>query len=92
MCQGLAEARGDAIQDVVGKVMVNHLGIDIDFIDIIQVFLYSTGLFEISYLIKTPVWLTVVPIVLPDSIFNLLPSIEPILVSFPPFQRICLCT
>ena len=43
MCHGLAEARGDPVQDDIDEVMVGHLGIDIESINIIQVFLNSTN-------------------------------------------------
>ena len=54
MCYGLAEARGDTVQDNVDEVVICHLGIDIESIDIIQVFLDSTCLFEITALVKSP--------------------------------------
>ena len=92
MCHGLAEVSGDAIQDNIDEVMVGYLGIDIESIDIIQVFLDSTCVFEITYLVKSPVRLIVVTIVFPNGILNLLLSIEPILVRFPPFQCISFYT
>ena len=82
---GLAEARGDTIQDDINEVMVGHLGIDIKSIDIIQVFLDSTCLFEITYLVKSPVWLIVVAIVFPNGRCDFSPSIKPMLVRLPPF-------
>ena len=92
VCHGLAEARGDTVQDEVNEVMVSHLGVDIESIGIVQVFLHSTCLLKIPDLVKSPVWLAMVALVFPDSILNLLPSIEPMLVRFPPFQCISLCT
>ena len=92
MCHGLAEARGATIQDDVDHVVVSHLTIDIKSIDIIQVFLDSTCLFEITYLVKSPVQLIMVAIVLPNGGRDFSPSIEHMLVRFPPFQRISFCT
>ena len=88
MCHGQVMSSSDTIQVDVDKVMVSHLGIDIESIYIIHVFLDGTCLFEITYLIKSPVWLIVVAIVLPNGVRDFSPSIEPILVRFPPFQRI----
>ena len=42
MCHGLVEARGDIVQDDIDEVMVSHLGMDIESIDIIHVFLNGT--------------------------------------------------
>ena len=86
MCHGLAEARGDTIQDDIDEVMLHHLGVDIESIDIIQVFLDSTCLFEITYLVKSPVRLIMVAIVFPNGGCDFSPSIEPTLVRLPPFQ------
>ena len=72
--------------------MVSHLGIDVKSIDIIQVFLDSTCLLEIAYLIKSPVWLVVVAIVLPNGVLDFSSSIEPMLVRLRLFQRISFCT
>ena len=91
MRHGLAEARGDSVQDDINEVMVGQLGIDIESIDIIQVFLHSTCLFEITYLRKSPVWLIVVAIGFPNGGCDFSPSIEPTLVGLPPFQRISFC-
>ena len=38
----MVEARSDTIQDDIAQVVVGHLGIDIESIDIVQVFLDST--------------------------------------------------
>ena len=48
ICHGLTEAWSDTIQDDINEVMVSHLAIDIESIDIIQVFLDSSCLFEIA--------------------------------------------
>ena len=92
MRYGLAEGRGDTVQDDIDQVMISHLGIDIKSIDIVQVFLDSTCLFEITELVKSPVWLIVVAIVVPNGLLNLFPSIEPMLVGFQIFQYISFST
>ena len=92
MCHGLVEARGDIVQDDIDEVMVSHLGMDIESIDIIHVFLHSTCLFEIAYLVKSPVWLIVVAIVFPNGRCDFPLCIELMLVRLPPFQRISFCT
>ena len=79
------EARGDTIQDGINEIVVCHLGIDIKSINIILVFLNSTALPEISDLIASPVWFTVVTILFSNGILNLFPSSIPVPVSFPPF-------
>ena len=66
--------------------------IDIESIDIIQVFLYSTCLVEITDLVKSPVRLVMVALELPNDILNLFPNIDPMLVGFPPFQCVSFCT
>ena len=90
MCHGLAEARGDTVQADIDEVMVGHLGVDIECINIVQVFLDSTCLFEITNLIKGSVRLIVVAIVLPNGVLDFRPNIKPVLVRFPPFQSISL--
>ena len=92
MRYGLAEGRGDTVQDDIDQVMISHLGIDIKSIDIVQVFLDSTCLFEISNLIKSPVWLIVVTIVLPNGFLDFFSSIEPMLIGFLLFQCVSFCT
>ena len=57
MCYGLAEARGDTIPDDVDKMMVCHFSKDIESINIIQVFLDRTCLYEITDSVKSPIWL-----------------------------------
>ena len=74
ICHGLVEANGDPVQDDVDELIVSHLSIDIESIDIIQVFLDSTCLLEITDLIKSPVWLAMVDIVFPYGIPNLFPD------------------
>ena len=88
MCHGLADTSNNTVQDDVDEVMAGHLGINFDSIDIVQVFLDSTGLFEITYLVKSHVRFIVVAIVFPNGILNLFSSIEPMLIRLPPFQRI----
>ena len=92
MCYGLAEARGNTVQDDVDQVVVGHLSIDMKSINIIQVFLDSTCLFEVSYLVKSPVWLITVAIVFPNGGHDFSSSIEPMLVGLPPLQCISFCT
>ena len=72
--------------------MVGHLSIDIKSVDIVQVFLDSTRLFEITYLVKSRVRLIVVTIVLPNGGRDFSLSIEPVLVRLLPFQRISFST
>ena len=68
---GLAEARGNTVQDDVDEVMVSQLGVDIESIDIVQGFLDSTCLFEITDLIKRSVRHIAVAIAFPNSIRDL---------------------
>ena len=89
MCYSLAQAWGDTIQDDVHEIVVCCLDIDIESIDIVQVFLDSTCLFEIPDLVKSPVRLAMVALVFPNGILNFLPSIKPMLVRFPSFHNIC---
>ena len=51
LCHDLAEARGSTVQDDVDQLIVSHLVIDIKSIDIVQVFLDRSCLFEITNLI-----------------------------------------
>ena len=85
VCHGLVEARGDTIPNDIDSLMVTYRGIDIKSINIVQVFLYSTCLFEITNLIKCPVWLAIVAIVFLYRILNLVSSSISVLCSFPPF-------
>ena len=85
MGHSLAEARSDIVQDDIDQVVVSHFNIDIKSIDIIQVFLDSTCLLAITYLVKSPVRLVLVAIVLPNGVLEFFPSIEPMLVIFPLF-------
>ena len=92
MCHGLAETRSDTVQDDVNELVICHLGTHIESIDIIQVFLHSTCVLEITYVVKSPVWLIVVAIVFPNGVLDFFLRIEPMLVRLPPFQRISLGT
>ena len=92
MCHGLAEARGDIVPDDIDEVTVGHLGIDIESINIIHVFLDSTCLFEIMELVENLLWLVVVTIVFPNSMLHLFPSINSILVSLLLLLCISSCT
>ena len=92
MRYGLAKARSDTVQDDIDEVIVSHVGIDIEPIDVIWVFLHSTCLFEITYLVKSPVRLIMVAMVFPNGGCDFSASIEPMLVRFPPFQLISFCT
>ena len=87
MCHGLAETRGHTVHNDFNKVVVSHLGTDIESIDIVLVFLDSTCLSVITYLIKSPVLLAVVALVFPDGVLNLFSGIIPLSVSAPLFQR-----
>ena len=87
MCHCLAEERDDTVLDDVNKVVVKHLDIGIESIDIVKVFLNSTHLPEITNLVERPVWLVVVAIVLSNCVFNLFPAGTPVLAGFPPFQQ-----
>ena len=66
--------------------MVSHLSTDIKSIEIVQVFLESTCLLGITYLVKTPVQLIVVIIVFSNGVNDFSSSIEPMLVRLPPLQ------
>ena len=66
-------------------MVVGHLGIDIESIDIVHVFLHSTCLLEIPDLVKSPVRLIVVTILFPNGVRDFSPSIEPMLVRLLPF-------
>ena len=54
-CHGLAEERRDSVQDNINELIVYHFGIHNEFINIVQVFLNSTYLFEIINLVKSPI-------------------------------------
>ena len=69
-------------------MVVGHLRTDIESIDIVQVFLHGTCLFEITDLVKSPMQLIMVTIVFPNGGCDLPPSIEPMLVRLPLLQRI----
>ena len=92
MCHGLAEARGDTVQADIDEVMVGHLGVDIECINIVQVFRHSTCLREIIDLVKSAVRVPVVIIVFLNGVCDFPSSIKPMLVRFPPFQCPSCCT
>ena len=72
--------------------MVSHLAIDIESINIVDVFLDSTCLLEIIELIESPVQLIVVAIVLSNGILKFFTGIKPILIRFPQFQSTFFCS
>ena len=82
MYYGLVETKDNTIQEDVDKVVVYHSGIDIESINILQVFLDSTCSFEITYLVESPVWLIIVAIVFPNGILDFFPAIVLVSVSF----------
>ena len=82
---GLAESWVDSIQDEIDYIVVCYLSIDIKSINIFHVFLNTTCFFEITDLVKSPVWLRVVAIVLPNGVLDLFSGITPLPVSFLPF-------
>ena len=86
MCHSLAQARYNAMQDDVDEEMVGHLDIDIESIDMIQVNLHSTCLFEVTNLVISPVWLVVVVIVLPGDDLDLFPCSMPVPICPAAFQ------
>ena len=51
-CHGLAEAKGNSIQDDIDQMFVTHLGIDSQSMNIVQVFLDSAYFFDIPNLVK----------------------------------------
>ena len=85
VCHGLAEARGDATQDDVDQLVVSHLSIAIESIEIVQVLLNNTYLVEITDVVKSPIRLVVVSIILPNGILHLLPGVRSLLVRIPLF-------
>ena len=88
MCHGLKEARGDTVQHNVDAIIISHHGMGIESIDVVQVFVDSTCLFEMTDLVKSPVWFVVVAIVFSKGVLDLFLSIESILVRFPLLQCI----
>ena len=89
---GLVRARGNTVQHHIDQVVVSYLSIDIKSIDIVQVFLYSTCLFEITDFVKTPVQLVMLAIVFSYNILHLVLSSIPMPISFAPFQCFFFCT
>ena len=92
MSHGLAEVGGDTIYDNVDEKVACDLGVDIESINIVPVFLHTTCVLAITDLGKSLVWLVMVDIVFSNGILILFPSIEPELVGFPPCQGISFCT
>ena len=91
-CYSLEEASVDTVQDVFYEIALCHFGINIVSINIVQTFLDSTCVVEITDLVKSPVWLIVVAIILSDSIFDLYLSSIPMAMCFPPLEWLCFCT
>ena len=92
MCFSLVKTRGDIVQDDIDEVIVSYLSIAVESIDIVQAFLHSPCLLEVTDLVKHPVQLTMVSIVLPNGILNLFPSSIPMPICFPLFQCFSFCT
>ena len=67
-------------------MIVCHLGIDIESINIVQVFLDRTFVLKITNLVKHTVQLIVVAIVLPDDVLNFFLGSIPASISFPLFE------
>ena len=86
VCHSLEESKTDTVQYNVDDVIVSYLGIDIAYIDIVQVFLDSTSFLEITDFVESPVWLIVATIVFPNGILDFLKGSIPVPVSFPLFQ------
>ena len=85
-CHGLEEARSNTVQDDVDLLIGSYLGIDIESINIVHVFLDSTCLLEITNPVRSPVQLVVVTIVLSNGISNIRPGGIPIPASLAPFH------
>ena len=75
MRHGLAEARNDATQDNANKVVVSHLGIYVESMDIIQKSLDNICLLEIPDLVKSSLWLIVVIILFSNTCSYCFPTI-----------------
>ena len=52
VCHSLAEIRGHTMQDDIDEIVVCHLSIDIEYSDIVQVFLHNTCLLVFTDLVK----------------------------------------
>ena len=85
VCDDLVEARSGTVQNNIIKFIVCHLGIDIESINIIQVFSNSTCLFEITDLVQSPMWLIVGMIVFLDGVLDGFPGIIPMSATLPAF-------
>ena len=71
MCYSLVETRGYMVPDNIDQVVIGHLGMDIEPINIILVFLNSTPFPEIADLVESPAWLVVVAMVLSNCVLDL---------------------
>ena len=91
VCHGLAEARCDTIQDDIDPIVLIDVGIDIQSINIIQVFLDRTCLVVITDVVKSSVQLVVIAIVFPSGILDLFLSSLPMPISFLQFQCFTFC-
>ena len=85
----LLEPRSHPVQNDINNVVVCYFVMDIIYINIIEVFLDSACLLEITDLINSPVALVVVVVAYTNSVYDLFPYIDPMTAQFPPFQRIC---
>ena len=74
------------MQDDTNQVMVSNIGINIETIDLIVVFLDSTGFFEITDLVKSPVCLIIVATVVSYGTHYPFSSSIPVPMMFPPFH------
>ena len=84
VCHGLAHTRGNTIHDEIVNMLVHHLGIDVESIDIIKVCLHHIYLPTITNLIKSYMQLVPVSIVFSDFIRDLFPGIILLPASFTP--------
>ena len=91
MCDGLAEARSDGVQDDIDQVVVSYLGIDIESIDIVQVLLDSPYLLDRTDLIKSPVQLVMLAVVFPFGILYFFSGSILVPICFPLFQCFSSC-
>ena len=89
MCHGLAQARSDTVQDDVDLVVVGHLDMHINSIDIAEVYLDRTHLLAITDLVNNPVQLVLATIIFPNSLLDHLPGSMAMSMIFPLFQFFC---
>ena len=73
-------------------LLIPSLHLKVSSINIVQVYLDSTCLFEIADLVKSPVWLLMVTIVFSHGILDLFLGSIPMSLSLPPFQCFALRT